>query len=157
MKGFSPGPLCQAILAPARLSSTLSSKVILNHAIDFRIKYGANLVSYPADFRGNETLELRRVESQHGWSFQSRWLRAKSRGFTFSTGNSDLGSRADQFSYSIVCHPFPKEALVPGCCYPLLSVQKAATAFVVLDQGGTAFRLANVTKLATEALINVWT
>ena len=40
---------------------TLSSKVNLPHTINFTALYGANLVTYPANFRGVETLELHRV------------------------------------------------------------------------------------------------
>jgi len=40
--------------AAARLTTTLSSKVNLHHAINFRALCGANLVTYPADFRGTK-------------------------------------------------------------------------------------------------------
>ena len=39
----------------------LSSKVNLPHAINFRTLCGANLVTYPADFRGVETRVLHKV------------------------------------------------------------------------------------------------
>jgi len=44
-----------------RWSTTLSSKVNLPCAINFRALCGAKLVTYLADFRGVETLELHRV------------------------------------------------------------------------------------------------
>ena len=44
-----------------RWGTTLSSKANLHHAIDFRAFCVANLVTCPADSRGNETFELHRV------------------------------------------------------------------------------------------------
>ena len=45
-----------------RWSPTLSLKVNLNHAITLRAFCGANLGTYPAEFRAVETLELHRVK-----------------------------------------------------------------------------------------------
>ena len=39
----------------------VDSAHILSHAIDLRALCGAKLVTYPADFRGNETLALHHV------------------------------------------------------------------------------------------------
>jgi len=54
-----PQPRLECI--PTRWSTTLSSKVNLPHAINFRAFCSAKLVTYPADIRGVETLELHRV------------------------------------------------------------------------------------------------
>ena len=43
-----------------RWSMTLPSKVKSPHAINFRAVFGANLVTYPANFRGVDTLEVHR-------------------------------------------------------------------------------------------------
>ena len=47
---YKPPPL------PTRWSTTLPSKVIVSHAINFRALSGANLVTSRSRFRGNETL-----------------------------------------------------------------------------------------------------
>jgi hypothetical protein len=41
--------------------TTLKANVNLHQAIGFRALYGANLVTYPADFRGSETRVAHRV------------------------------------------------------------------------------------------------
>ena len=44
-----------------RSITTLPSKVNLSHAINFTVLCGASLVTYPADYRGNEPFELHRA------------------------------------------------------------------------------------------------
>jgi len=58
--------MLRATLLPTRWTSTLSSKVNLQHAINFRVSCGANLVTYPTKFWGGETLELHRVDVRDG-------------------------------------------------------------------------------------------
>jgi len=54
-------PTHQNTSAPRRWTATLSSKVNLPEAINFRALCGANLVTYPPVFLGNETVEVHRV------------------------------------------------------------------------------------------------
>jgi len=58
----------------ARWSSTLSSKVKLPHAMNFRALCGATLVTLRSTFRANKPLELHRVvefqEASHPLNFQ---------------------------------------------------------------------------------------
>ena len=44
--------------------TTLKANVNLHQAIGFRALYGANLVTYPADFRGMDTRVAHRVDSK---------------------------------------------------------------------------------------------
>ena len=44
------------------MTTSLSSKVNLPHAINFRAFCGANVVTYPPEFREDETLELHLVD-----------------------------------------------------------------------------------------------
>ena len=54
----------------ARWITTLSSKVDLSHAINFRVLCGDNFVTCPSEFQGNETLVLLRVGRERDASKQ---------------------------------------------------------------------------------------
>jgi len=62
---FPSGP-CNRVNGPfTRWSSIISSKVNSHHAINFRALCVANLVTYPPEFRGDETLEVHRVGARN--------------------------------------------------------------------------------------------
>ena len=48
---------------PSRWRTARSSKVNLTHAINCRASCGANLVTYPAEFRGIKPVELHRFDT----------------------------------------------------------------------------------------------
>ena len=50
------------LLHSTRWTTTISSKVNLPHAINFRVLCGAKLVTLPLEFRGNETSVAHRVD-----------------------------------------------------------------------------------------------
>ena len=55
------------VLPATRWSSTISSKVDLPHAINFRALCGVNLITLRSKFRANETPELHRVDGRIVW------------------------------------------------------------------------------------------
>ena len=59
------------VLVTTRWTTTRSSKVNLPHTIEFRASWVTRLVTYPADFRGNEPCVARRVATfmMHIWNY----------------------------------------------------------------------------------------
>jgi hypothetical protein len=70
-----PPPVQRTLNPSTRWSTALSSKVNLHHAIKLMALRSENLVTYPADSRGNETFELHRVEPKTSSSEEGSYLR----------------------------------------------------------------------------------